>query len=73
MINAEFKSDIVDVQVILLRTVDRAVLVKRFAYKDDVNEEAKWFPISVAELPDNGDRTHTLTCPEWKLRQEGWL
>jgi hypothetical protein len=72
MANAEYKSDISDVMVVLHRRVDRAVLLKRFAFQDD---KAEWFPLSQVELCDNsdGDKTHTLTAPEWLLRQKGWL
>ena len=70
--NAEFKSDIVDVRVIIIRRQDRAVLLKRFIRQED---DASWFPLSLVEVADNSDddRTHTLSAPEWLLRQKGWL
>jgi hypothetical protein len=72
MINADYKSNITDVQVILLRTNDRSVLVKRYAFQED---DAVWFPLSQVELASNGDgdKTHTLTAPDWLLKKEGWL
>jgi hypothetical protein len=71
-INSEFKSNTTDVQVILLRTKDRSALVKRYAFQED---DAVWFPLSQVEVSDNGDgdRTHTLTAPDWLLKKEGWL
>lgn len=72
-------SDLHDVAVVLLRRAERAVLLKRFAFRDHADEQPVWFPLSLVELMDNGadgangTRSHTLTCPEWKLKQEGWL
>ncbi len=32
-----------------------------------------WFPASQCELEPNGDGTHTLTAPEWLLKDKGFI
>ncbi len=70
MANDEFKSDIIDVQVKVKRTTDRAVICERLSRPTP----SACFPLSLVEVAANEDgQTHTLSCPEWKLRQAGWL
>ena len=70
--NQDYQSDIIDMSVTIppKGRRERAVLCAP-AFKPGV--EAQWFPLSLVEIADNGDGTHTLTAPEWKLRQAGFL
>ena len=73
MVNDEHRSDIIDVTVRLVRRSDRAALCQPARGAFDEHKEPHWFPLSLVEIADNGNGTHTLTCPEWKLRQAGFL
>lgn len=70
MPNEEFKSDIIDVQVKVKHTTNRAVICERVSRPTP----SACFPLSLVEVAANeGGQGHTLSCPEWKLRQVGWL
>lgn len=65
------RSNIYDINVIIVRRTDRAVLVEG-ALRD--TGEPVWVPLSLIELSDNGDETtHKLSAPEWLLVDKGLL
>lgn len=68
--NGEFKSSLCDMSVKVVRTTDRAALVKPAFRK---GQEA-WVPLSHVELSANeGTDTHLLTGPHWLFAEKGWL
>lgn len=67
--NPEYRSDLVDRNVRLVRTSNRAVLVSPVNGKG----AAAWFPLSQVEIAPNVDGPHALTGPEWLFAKHGWL
>lgn len=68
--NGEFKSDIVDISVSLLRESDKALLVKP-AFRE---ASASWVPKSMVEIaPNEGSAAMTLSLPEWLAREKRFL
>lgn len=68
--NGAFKSSLIDINVTVLRTTERAALVEP-AFRDG---EPSWVPLSQVELSRNeGTSTHLMIAPEWLLREKGWV
>ncbi len=64
------KSDIYDVNVIVVTATERAALVKG-AFRE--TGKPVWVPLSLVELSDNGDGTLQMSGPEWLLVEKGFL
>ena len=58
-------SPLLDLDVILVHTTDRAALVK-----EDEEAEGVWLPLSQIEIDGDGD-TCTVTLPEWLAIEKG--
>jgi hypothetical protein len=69
MINEQYKSDLCDVLVRILRRSGRAVLAQPASRK----KEPAWLPLSNIEIHDEGRPTVMVTGPEWLFRAKGWL
>lgn len=69
MTTHEYKSDLCDVNVVILRSSEKAVLCEP-AYRMG---EACWFPLSQVEISDNGNGTYQLTGPDWLMREKGFV
>jgi hypothetical protein len=68
--NGEYKFDIVDINVRLIRESAKAVLVTP-AFREAASD---WVPKSLVEIAANDDgKTHALSLPEWLARQKGFL
>ena len=68
--NGAYKSDLCDLNVYVLRTTDRAALVKP-AFRAGPET---WVPLSQVELSKNENATtHLLTAPHWLFAEKGWL
>lgn len=64
----DYKSNLVDLSVVLLRETDKAWQVD---YGENV---PAWVPKSQAELErDSNGKTWTLTCPEWLATEKGMI
>lgn len=61
---------LVDMQVVILRTSDRAVLVEPLT----TARAAAWVPLSLVELSPNEDgKSHQMTIPEWLANDKALL
>jgi len=61
-----YKSDLLDISVVLVHETDKAVLVDHGA------EKPTWLPKSVIEIERNADgKTHTITLPESWAKEKG--
>ena len=61
---------LVDLQVVILRSSERAVLVEPLT----TGREAAWVPLSMVELSPNEDgRSHQMTIPEWLANDKALL
>lgn len=52
----------------IVRRTERAVLVKL-----DQNGREEWFPLSQVELTPLGRGRYSIACPEWTLKQKGFV
>lgn len=69
-VNGEFKSDIVDINVKLHRSSEKAVLVEPAFRK----AQAAWVPRTLVEIAPNSDGvTYALSLPEWLAREKRFL
>ena len=61
--------EIIDIQVILKHETPQAVLVE---YDED--KPAVWLPKSQIEIErDEGEKTHTVTLPQWLAEEKGMV
>lgn len=60
------RSQLFDITVKLVHQTDKAWLV-------DDGDRKEWFPKSSYECDPNPDGTHTLTGPEYLLKEKGFL
>ncbi len=68
--NAEFKSDVADVDVKITRRSLKAVC----CVGTDGCSGPSWFPLQLVEVSKSDDGTHdVLTAPKWLLKKEGFL
>lgn len=65
---SSYRSDLIDVAVVLLRETDKAWHV------DGGGNAPIWIPKSQCELErDPNGKTWTLTCPEWLAMDKGLI
>lgn len=63
-----YKSDIIDLTVVLVHETDKAVLV------DHGGKEKVWLPKSMIEIEKNSDgKTHTVSLPESFAQEKGMI
>ena len=60
------RSELCDITVKLVYETPKAWLV-------DDGTRKEWFPKSLYECDENSDGTHTLTGPEYMLKDKGFL
>jgi len=62
------RSDLVDIEMLIHRTTERAIL----ASDDGVSANAVWLPLSLIETsrPDRGEAV-TVTLPAWLATEKG--
>jgi hypothetical protein len=65
---SDYRSDLVDISVVLVHQTDKAVLV------DHGGEANVWLPRSVIEIEkDAGGKTWTVTLPERLAQEKGLI
>ena len=65
---SDYRSDLIDVSVVLVRQTDKAVLV------DHGGEANVWLPRSAIEIEkDAGGKTWTITLPERLAQSKGLI
>lgn len=62
------RSNIIDLDLIIVRLTDKAALVK-----DTEDADAIWLPLSQIELDGNPGSVGTVSLPDWLAQERGLI